>query len=264
MLTLSTIQFAPIFGRKHDNLVKIHQMIDSLESDIIVLPELCTTGYFFQNPQEAFDASDSFDGEMVAAFQAKSTERGQIYVVGFAERDGEKVYNSAALIMPDPALSSVYRKTHLFYKERFCFSEGDSGFIVVTDPKRDISIGVMICYDWRFPESARTLALKGADLIVCPSNLVTDVWHIAMPARALENKVYLAVANRTGSEFRGGEEVVFKGESAIWGYNGKIMAKSGVSDDSILTVEIEPSMTRNKNFNEFNNIFTDRRQGMYL
>ncbi|MBK9248197.1 MAG: carbon-nitrogen hydrolase [Ignavibacteria bacterium] len=264
MITLSTVQFAPIFGDKDANILKIHEVIDSLHSNIIIFPELCTTGYFFLNNDEALAASDQFDSDVIGALQRKSTQRHQIYVIGFAESDEGKVYNSAALIMPNPALTSVYRKTHLFYKERFCFSEGNTGFFVVKSDEFDISIGVMICYDWRFPESSRTLALKGADLIVCPSNLVTDVWHIAMPARALENKVYLAVANRIGTENRGGEELQFKGESGIWGYNGKIMAKSGVDEESILTVEIDPALTRNKKFNEFNDIFADRRPDKYL
>lgn len=264
MLSLSTIQFAPIFGQKLENISKIHLIIDSLSSDIIVFPELCTTGYFFQNSDEVREVSEPFNGDTIAIFQSKSTKRNQIYILGFAEHDGETLYNSAVIIMPNPALTSVYRKTHLFYKEKFCFSKGDTGFFIVEDDVHDIRIGVMICYDWRFPEAARTLALKGADLIVCPSNLVTDVWHIAMPARALENKVYLAVANRTGIENRGGEEVEFTGESGIWGFNGKLMAKSSKSDDSILTVEIEPSATRNKNFNELNNIFADRRPDKYL
>ncbi|MFN8361168.1 MAG: nitrilase-related carbon-nitrogen hydrolase [Candidatus Kapaibacterium sp.] len=264
VLTLSTVQYAPIFGDTIANIQKIHHLIDAVSSDIIVFPELATTGYFFQNEAESSAVAEAFTGETIRGLQAVATERRQIIVLGFAEKsDAGNIYNSAALLMPDPAFSMVYRKTHLFYKERFCFAEGDTGFVVVRDPERDISIGVMICYDWRFPESARTLALQGADLIVCPSNLVTDVWHIAMPARALENKVYLAVANRTGSEHRGGEEVVFKGESAIWGYNGKLMAKSGIHDESILTVEIDPALTRNKNFNEFNNIFTDRRPDRY-
>jgi predicted amidohydrolase len=68
---------------------------------------------------------------------------------------------------------------------------------------------MMICYDWRFPEATRSLAHAGADLIVCPSNLVTNVWHKVMPARALENKVYLAVANRIGIESKGEEELFF-------------------------------------------------------
>ena len=264
MLTLSTVQFAPIFGDKSANNKRIHSYIDSINSDIIVFPELCTTGYFFQSQVEAISASEPFSGETITALQHTATARNQIYVVGFAElgTDG-KAYNSAALIMPDAKLSAVYRKTHLFYKERNCFAEGDTGFFVVEDTQRDVRIGMMICYDWRFPESARTLGLQGADIIVCPANLVTDVWHIVMPARALENKVYLAVANRIGTESAGGEELVFKGESAIWGYNGKIMAKSTADEESILTVIIDPAQTRNKSFNAFNDIFADRRPELY-
>lgn len=264
MLTLSTVQFAPIFGDKAANISRINGFIDSLQSDIIVFPELCTTGYFFQNPEEALAVAEPFAGETINALQHKATERSQTYVIGFAELgDDGNAYNSAVLIMPDANLTAVYRKTHLFYKEGKCFAMGNTGFFVIEDKERDVKIGVMICYDWRFPEAARSLALAGADLIVCPSNLVTDVWHIAMPARALENKVFLAVANRTGTETAGGEELVFKGESAIWGYNGKIMAKSGIDEESILTVTIDPAQTRNKSFNAFNNIFTDRRPEMY-
>jgi predicted amidohydrolase len=265
MLTLSTVQFAPIFGDKATNIKTIHNFIDSIDSDIIVFPELCTTGYFFQSHEEALSAAEPFSGETIASLQQLSSTRNQIYVVGFAELGTDSnVYNSAALIMPDQNLTAVYRKTHLFYKERNCFAPGDTGFFVVEDRQRDVRIGVMICYDWRFPEAARSLGLLGADVIVCPSNLVTDVWHIAMPARALENKVYLAVANRIGTEIEGGEELVFKGESAIWGYNGRIMAKSGATEESILTVTIAPSQTRNKSFNAFNNIFADRRPEMYI
>lgn len=264
MLTLSTVQFVPIFGDKPANISKINGFIDSLQSDIIVFPELCTTGYFFQSQEEAIAAAEPFFGETITALQQKATNRNQIYVIGFAELgDDGNAYNSAALIMPDPNRTAIYRKTHLFYKESNCFSAGNTGFFVVEDVERDIKIGVMICYDWRFPEAARALALAGADLIVCPSNLVTDVWHIAMPARALENKVYLAVANRIGTETGGDEELIFKGESAIWGYNGKILAKSGADEESILTVTIDPTQTRNKSFNAFNNIFTDRRPEMY-
>ena len=121
----------------------------------------------------------------------------------------------------------------------------------------------MICYDWRFPEAARSLGLLGADLIVCPSNLVTDVWHIAMPARSLENKVYLAVANRTGTEVRNDEELLFKGESGIWGYNGKLISKAGFADETVISCDIDPEKTRNKAFNPYNDIFADRRPDLY-
>ena len=196
--------------------------------------------------------------------QEIATDKNKIICFGFPEKDGNKQYNSCALLFPDKSLSALYRKTHLFYKEKLCFDPGDTGFFVVRDEDRDVNIGPMICYDWRFPEASRTLGLKGADIIVCPSNLVTDVWHLAMPARALENKLYLAVTNRTGTENRGGEEVFFKGMSAVYAYNGQPMCKADMTEETVLTAEIYPEKTRDKSFNEFNDVFRDRRPELYI
>jgi predicted amidohydrolase len=121
----------------------------------------------------------------------------------------------------------------------------------------------MICYDWRFPESARTLALKGADVIVCPSNLVTHVWRMAMPVRAFENKVYLAVANRTGAEHNAGEDVSFNGQTAIYSYTGTVLVDASATDDAVVIAEIDPSETRSKSFNSINDIMKDRREEWY-
>jgi predicted amidohydrolase len=104
----------------------------------------------------------------------------------------------------------------------------------------------MICYDWRFPEAARTLGFKGADLIVCPSNLVTKIWHLAMPARSIENKVYLAVSNRFGNEVRNNENLLFNGMSAIWDFNGSLLQAANKEGDEILKCSINPEYTRNK------------------
>ncbi len=263
-MKLSVVQFCPEFGAKEKNLKKVSDYASKIDSDIIVFPELCTTGYFFQSKEEVMKYAEPQDGPTVRAMQEISTAKDKIFVIGFAETDGEKVYNSAAVIMPDEQLTKVYRKTHLFYKERFCFSEGDTGFFVIEDKKRNIKIGTMICYDWRFPEAARSLGLLGADLIVCPSNLVTKIWDKVMPTRAIENKVYVAVANRYGKEIAGGEEVVFNGKSGIWKYNGELLMQAGASDETVLTVEIEPEKTRDKSFNPYNDIFGDRRPEFYV
>jgi predicted amidohydrolase len=157
----------------------------------------------------------------------------------------------------------VYRKSHLFAREKHCFDPGDTGFFVVHVPERDLRIGMMICYDWRFPEAARTLALKGADLIVAPSNLVTHIWRAVMPARAVENKVYLAVANRCGPDVNNGEELSFNGQSAIYSYNGDVLASANATEPAVIIAEIEPERTRTKSFNEWNDIFADRRPDLY-
>jgi predicted amidohydrolase len=121
----------------------------------------------------------------------------------------------------------------------------------------------MICYDWRFPEAARTLALQGADLIACPANLVTTLSGKVFPARAIENKVYVAVANRIGEECLGEETLLFRGESAIYDYVGERMAQASFGNEEILYAEIDPQSTRKKSFNSVNDIFKDRRPDMY-
>jgi len=263
-MKLSVVQFTPKFGMKNENLGKILKYSSEIESDIIVFPELCTTGYFFQSKEESMSYAEEFEGPAVASMQEISSRTEKILIFGFAERDGDDVYNSAAILMPEEEKSGVYRKTHLFYKERYCFAEGNSGYFVIDDKKRDIKIGTMICYDWRFPEASRSLGLLGADLIVCPSNLVTPVWPKVIPARAIENKVYFAVANRCGTETARDETVKFNGQSGIWGYNGEIMTQAEQEDELVLTTEIEPSKTRDKSFNDINDIFGDRRPEYYI
>ena len=263
-MKLSVVQFCPEFGNKAANLEKIIKYANDIESDIIVFPELCTTGYFFQSKEEVLQFAETLDGETISSMQEIATSLDKILVVGFAELDGGETFNSAAVIMSEKSQTRVYRKTHLFYKERFCFAEGNTGYFVVEDKKRNVKIGTMICYDWRFPEAARSLGLLGADVIVCPSNLVTKIWPAVMPARAIENKVYIAIANRYGKEVADGEEVEFNGQSGIWRYNGEVMEQAKKIGDEVLTVEIEPEKTRNKSFNEYNDIFGDRRPEYYI
>lgn len=261
-MRLAVIQFRPALNAVHDNVDYMVRKAQETDADVIVFPELATSGYFFLSRDEVRVVAEPPTGPSITALQTVADATNRVIVVGFPELDGDDCYNSAAIIMPDTA-PHVYRKTHLFYKERYCFAEGNSGFFVVHLPHLDCNLGVMICYDWRFPEAARTLSLRGADVIVCPSNLVTTVSHISMPSRALENKVYLAVANRTGTETRGDEELYFNGASAIYSYNGQQMAVADAQSDDTLIVDIDPVATRKKSFNAINDIFADRRPEMY-
>ena len=262
-LRLATVQFTPVFGDKEENFRRIEALSAGIRADIIVYPELCTTGYFFQSREESQRYAEPADGPTYRFFRRIAEQKHALVVAGFVERDGDRIYNSILIIRPEEQQPVVYRKTHLFYKERYCFDEGDTGFFVVYDAMRNVRIGPMICYDWRFPEASRALALQGAELIVCPSNLVTDAWRLVMPARAIENKLYIAVANRAGSESGGGEEVVFKGNSTVYGYNGAELAKAEPEGDTVLYTDIEPEKTHDKSFNPLNDILRDRRPEMY-
>lgn len=263
-LSVGLVQCAPVLGNMEANCQMISAAIQSADTDIIVFPELSTTGYLFTSKDILLPLALDIKSEVIKNFHEQAREKNAIVIIGFAERDNNAMYNSAVLLFPEKQEPIVYRKTHLFYKEFLCFEQGNTGFFVIEDKERNVKIGTMICYDWRFPESARTLALKGADIIVSPSNLVTDVWHITMPSRALENKVYMAVANRYGSEKNEEEELIFKGESALWGYNGTIIAKAEKNGDAIIKGIINPAKTRDKAFNSVNDIFKDRRPEMYI
>jgi predicted amidohydrolase len=262
-MKIAGVQFKPFFGNKERNIDYIFKNIKNIPAEIIVFPELSISGYFFQSKDEVAETAEEFSGALMSEFQELATGLDKILVIGFPEKSGDDYYNSAAILLPNKELSRCYRKTHLFYKEKYSFTPGDTGFFVIHDEERDIKIGTMICYDWRFPEASRTLGLLGADLIVCPSNLVTTIWHSVMPARAIENKVYFAVINRTGKENRDGDELFFNGESVIYGYNGERLAKAGVEDEKVIYADIEPSLTRRKAFNEFNDVFKDRRPEFY-
>ena len=226
----SLLQIAPIHGNVEANLQKIRKLTDASQSDLLVLPELVSTGYFFLEPDELREiAEEPETGPLCSWARSYASTHGTLVIAGFAERAGDRLYNSALVALPDGTFY-VYRKTHLFYKEHQVFSPGDTGFFVVK--WEGIRVGTMICYDWRFPESARTLALKGADIIAHPSNLVAAkaLWGPTMQTRSFENKVITLTANRYGMEKRGEEELLFSGESQVVDMNGKVVALAGPAE----------------------------------
>ncbi len=262
-MRIAAVQFCPKFKDVETNQNFIIQKSKEIDAELICYPEMALTGYFFVSREELEHYAFDFSSSIVKDIQEISTSQNKIILFGFPERKEKKIYNSCAILFPDAKQSKVYRKTHLFYRERFVFDPGNTGFFVDHYPDKDLFLGTMICYDWRFPESARVLALNGADLIACPSNLVTKIWHLAMPARAIENKVYLLVANRIGTETSGGETLIFNGKSGIWHYYGELIACANESDEQVVLAEILPQETRNKYIDKFNNLFKDRRPNFY-
>ncbi|MGB9701240.1 MAG: nitrilase-related carbon-nitrogen hydrolase [Candidatus Kapaibacteriota bacterium] len=263
-MKVSAVQFKPLLFEKDANLERMISFIHNTKTDLIVFPELCTTGYFFINKEEIAKYAEDAQGETYQLMQRLSREQNKIIVYGFAEVENGKFYNSAAIVFPDAKYSRIYRKTHLFYKEKFVFTPGNTGFFTIDYPPLDLNLGTLICYDWRFPEAARTLALNGADLIVMPSNLVTDLWHHAMPSRALDNHIYFLVANRIGSEERRNEVLRFNGMSVIFNYNGEVLNLATPSEEVVISSEIDPKESRDKSINAINNIFSDRATQYYF
>jgi len=255
-------QFNPAFGKKEENLKKVFSAITDADADLLVLPEFFATGYQFVSQEEVSGLSESIpNGDTTERLSELSRQKGIYLVAGLPERDGDRFFNSAVLSGPDGFIG-VYRKTHLFFEEKLYFSPGDTGF-KVWDTKVG-RIGIMICFDWFFPEAMRALALMGADIITHPSNLVLPYCPAAMPIRCLENRVFAVTANRVGEENRkAGQSLRFIGQSQITSPEGKIVIRAPENDEALLIAEINPETARNKNLNPLNNIFDDRRPEMY-
>lgn len=265
-MKITVIQNHPLFSSVDSNIKNLLDSCERYSNQILVFPELATCGYFFLSQEEIEPLALNSKSPFFKLVKDISKKNNLIICLGYAEKAENAVYNSAALIFPNGKVHN-YRKTHLFYKEKLGFSPGDTGFKVFEYKPWDIKIGLMICYDWRFPEAARSLALQGADLILCPSNLVTDLWHDVMKARAIENGVYLAVANRVGTEERTidkkVESLLFKGKSVILSPKGERLAEASANELEEITAEIEPKESYNKSINSINDIFADRRPEMY-
>ncbi len=261
-MRVGVYQNHPEFGEARANVEKAVQALSSIKADLIVLPELFNTGYQFVSRQEIEDLAENIpSGKTCQAMIELARDRNIFIVFGLAERDGLRFFNSAAITGPHGFVGK-YRKTHLFFEEKDFFSPGDTGFQVF-----DIGstkIGVMICFDWWFPESARALALNGADIICHSANLVLPQCQKSMQTRSLENGVFTITANRVGTESRGGKDpLTFTGESQIVDNFGETKAKMGETETGILLAEIDPSQARNKAITSRNDRFRDRRPEFY-
>src|ERR1043166_2962576 len=191
-------QFAPSLRKPDENRRQMERALQKIDAELVVLPELSNSGYNFSTANDLSMAAESTtDGKTIDLWRQIAAQRRMIIVGGFAERQENHFYNSAALVRPDGPVE-VYRKIHLFGKERDFFSPGDKPPAVYT--VSGVRIGVMICFDWAFPETARILALNGAQLICHPSNIVTNVAHRGMVVRSIENRAFTITANRTGEE----------------------------------------------------------------
>ena len=165
------------------------------------------------------------------------------------------------MIGPDGYIGK-YRKVHLFFEEKSWFKPGDLGFPVWdVGPAR---IGMMICFDWVYPEAVRSLALQGADIVCHPVNLVLPYCQQAMITRSIENSVFIVTANRIGGEQRGGKDkLIFTGGSQITDPRGKILFRMDEDSECYQDVEIDSSQSRDKKLTLYNDLLKDRRPEQY-
>lgn len=253
-------QIKPIFGSKEKNLERALKLLEAgsdLGVDLIVLPELFNTGYAFRDRKELEKMSETIpDGLTSQKLMAFAEEKGLYICAGISECHRKNFYNSAILVGPSGP-RGLYRKAHLFAEEKRWFEPGNTGFRVFS--VKGTRVGIIICFDWFFPESVRTLALRGAEVICHPANLVLPYCQTAMLGTAIQNKVFIITANRIGTE-RG---LRFTGGSQIIGPDMRVLARSGALSEDLKAVDVDPADARNKHITELNDLFEDRRPWLY-
>jgi len=261
MMRVAVVQFSPRFGEVDANLRRTEELIQGLDAEVVVLPELFQTGYLFTRREELPRLAEPLDGPTRDLVTSWARDLDAAIVYGFAEATPQGCFNSAALVGPEGLLSH-YRKIHLFDREKLWFEPGTMGFSVIEF--RGVRMGIMVCFDWRFPEAARSLAFLGADLIVHPSNLVLPWCPDAMITRALENNVFIATSDRWGVEAKDGVELRFSGRSQVVSPRGERLATLGEAEDGVIVVDIDPALARDKQVTEHNHLYGDRSPALYV
>ncbi len=230
-ITIATVQMKPVLGESEDNLVKMSDFVSKIASqqkvDLIVFPELVTSGY--ELGVRFTELAQRVPGPTVNLMAQRAAEFGVYIAFGMVTKEKVEsvIFNSGVLVGPEGELLGSYNKIHLRGEERMAFREGFRMPVIETEIG---AVGLMLGWDLAFPEVARSLTLEGAELICTMANWETaqiDEWRTYVSARALENGLYMAAANRVGEDVT----LNFGGESMIVGPRGKVFASLSEEKD---------------------------------
>ena len=248
-----------LIGDVEENLIRVRGLLEKAEKsdiEVLVLPELCNSGYAFKSIGEANGSSELIPEGPVSRELLTWSGGGRLVVAGICERTPKGLYNSAAVLGNGEHIAT-YHKIHLFLHEQNWFLPGQEEPPVIE--YKGYQFGIMVCFDWAFPEVARILTLKGAQAILHPANLVLPYCQDAMVTRSIENRVFTATANRVGTE-RG---LTFSGASQITDVKGNRIAQMTAKETGLVWADIEPTLADDKSITERNDILADRRPRLY-
>ena len=256
---VAQIQFAPVLDNEEASMDNFRELIFSTRhrADLIVLPELANSGYNFRDRSHAMQNAETIEeSEFIDWLRRWALMHETSIVTGFLEKDGDKLYNSSVFINKR-GKKEVYRKVHLFMNEKNIFDRGDKGFPVFQ--MGEYKLGMLICFDYLFPEPWRMMALEGADIIAHPSNLVTPNAFKVIPAQAMMNGFFILTTNRIGSE----GDISFAGKTFAVNPKGNTLAIASADQPEVVLSKIEPELSRDKMITSGNHVLNDRMPEMY-
>jgi N-carbamoylputrescine amidase len=258
-----------------ENAEKLVRVAAGRGAHIVLLQELFATPYFcIDEDSRHLDLAQPFDGHpTIARMQRLAAELEVVIPVSFFERAGKAFFNSLAIVDADGSVLGVYRKSHIpdaiGYREKFYFSPGDTGFKVW--PTRYGIVGAGICWDQWFPESARCMALLGAEVLLYPTAIgqdppvpesdSRDAWQRVQQGHAAANFMPLVAANRIGTEAGQNASIEFYGSSFIADHTGAKLAEASRDAEEVITATVDLEAVRT--YREDWAVCRDRRPGLY-
>lgn len=270
-IKVACVQMEPTIGEKDKNVGRSLELIGAAAksgANLVVLPELCNSGYVFETRQEAFDLAEEIpEGPTTRAWAEAAADHDLYVVAGITEREQQALYNAAVLVGPKGYIGT-YRKNHLWAAEALFFEPGNLGVPVFrTDIGR---IAMAICYDIWFPETFRLAAVQGADLLCVPTNWVPmpeqpgslpQMANLLAMGGAHSNSMFVACADRIGTE-RGQP---FIGSSLVVSHTGwPIAGPASMDQEEMIVADLNLSdARRNRSLNDFNQVMRDRRTDVY-
>lgn len=264
-------QIAPTVGDREGNLARARDAIERAAgagARIVVLPELVTSGYVFRDVEEARALAEPADGGALAQWRDAAERHDLVIVGGFCEAGADGALHNSSAIVDASGTRAVYRKAHLWDREKLVFAPGAEPPPVIET--RHGRIGTVVCYDLEFPEWIRVPALRGADLLCVPTNWPREprpdgerpMEVLRAMTSASTNRVFIAACDRTGTE----RDVDWVQGSVIVDENGWLVAGPGgraESGEALLTADLDLSRARDKRLNERNDVHGDRRPELY-
>ncbi|NBC88987.1 MAG: N-carbamoylputrescine amidase [Alphaproteobacteria bacterium] len=282
-ITVAALQLALDRGSEQANIAAVAELVGEAAGQgakVIQPPELFSTPYFCREEEEALFALAKPVAEhpSVIAMRRLAETLKVAIPTSFFERDGHHYYNTLAMIGPDGEIMGTYRKSHIpdgpGYEEKYYFRPGNDGFKVWDVPGDDgtpVRIGVGVCWDQWYPEAARVMALKGAEVLLYPTAIGSEpydpdldtsrMWRRAMQGHAVSNCIPVVAVNRIGAEGPQGARQVFYGHSFITDEWGDLIAEYGREEDGVLmaTLDLERAATHRAGMG----FFRDRRPNLY-
>ncbi len=267
---VAAVQMLSFEGEEGTNLHRVLERAGEAAAAgarLVVFPEASNNGYFFADRAEAHRMATPIPGPFADALGRRARELGVWIAAGLFERgEGDEVFNCAVLFGPDGQMAGKYQKNFFIKADKRWFVPGRTGFPVCeTELGR---LGFFVCADGRVPESARCLALGGAEILVNPTNWgAPDQYLYHVPTRAVENRCWVIGATKPRRPLSQPQAMLaynrFTGCSFIMDPGGRRLAQAGPDEETILYAEIEPAAARRKTYGPSNDLFADRRPELY-